>query len=182
MAQNSYEDKPGRGYAGQIAKPNAPYDASAGWAQVGSGERKPRPGDAVIWDATNNRFKCPANTDDGRRDTVGIVVFSTTAIARGADTQVVEYNHGNAMTVLRYGYIYVRVNSTTAIEYGTRMKWNQGASITDESDWEPWIGTDATPSGTVAQTQDYLSILPITLAEPNGVAANTDSIVAVKIG
>ena len=181
--QTTYEDKPDRGYQGQLAQPNAPYYALTRPAEVGTGERKPRPGDAVIWDATTNRFKCPATGDANLRNTVGIVQLRHNLVARGAVDQVIEYEDGAMMTVITFGIIYVRVNSATAIEFGTPLKWNAGTGIDDESDWEPWTGNDATPGTTAANLQLYAQMRnPVILWEPNGVTANTDTVVAARIG
>lgn len=182
VQQTEYSNRIPDGQPGQLARP-VDYLVEHGFAQVGTGERKPRPGDAVIWDSTNNRWKCPDTTDAELVQTAGIVLFERNKVARGTETQVVEIEDGMPISVITRGFVWVRVATTAAIPYRSAMKWIQGASVTAESDWEAWTGSEATRGTTIAALNTYFSVQnPVLLWEFGGVEANTDAVAMVRIG
>ena len=121
--QTTTNTYPGRGLLGELARPGEPYAIDFLPAQVPSSGRKPRPGDSVYWDETNNGAAFPT-TAALRRTVIGIVHYDLSAVQKklsavpsGADTdQFIEYEDGEFMPVVVMGTVFIRAGA--AVEYG----------------------------------------------------------------
>ena len=127
---------PSRGMPGELARPGEPYAMDFLPAQVPVSGRKPRPGDGVYWDATNNGAAVASTAAQGLL-VVGIVHFDLSkvqsklsAVPSGSDSaQFIEYDDGVFMPVITIGAVYVRAGS--ACEYGDLMRFQE-----DDYKWD----------------------------------------------
>ena len=145
--QTQYDVNPQRGFVGAVARDNEPFVLDRLPAQVPTNGRKPRPGDAVYWDAANNGAAVPTSAALLAR-TIGIVTYFPGVIAQrlasipagsNSDTYV-EYDDGEAMPVVTQGSVWLLAGA--ALEYSSRVQWH-----TSDFDWV--AGATITP-GTLA--------------------------------
>lgn len=118
--QQSYNVNPSSGFPGDVARPSEPHGLDSGIIIVPSGAtRKPRPGDAVYYDDTNNGFAIP--TTAAQLLTVcGILSYRADQVARS--TSILEFNNGDEIEVGVFGTFWVKAKS--AIEYDDLIAWD----------------------------------------------------------
>ena len=137
--QTSYSIYPGRGPRGGVARPSEPHSLDYGLLHVASTEtRAPRPGDAVIWNATQNRFQVPTTAAEARRS-VGIISFRVDTVAN--DDGEVRYKDGDAIQVGVFGTFWAQVGA--AVEYGDQV-------IFDAAGDDDWVQDTGVPFPTTA--------------------------------
>ena len=144
--QLNYAINPERGFVGAPARDNEPLIIDQVPAQVPSSGRKPRPGDQVYWDATNNGAAAVTSADQ-QELALGIVTYFPGVIAKrlasvpsGANSDTyIEYEDGALMPVVRVGSIWLLAGS--ALEYGDTIV--QHASDRD------WVKAGSTSQGGV---------------------------------
>ena len=127
--QNVYARYPGKGYPGAIALPNIPYVVVPGRLYVPTGGRKPRPGDAMYYDATRNEWAIPTDAATLRQVTgiltyqPGVVATDTNTIPAGANSpNVIEHENDAPIWVGRLGAFYVLAGE--ALEMEDQMAWD----------------------------------------------------------
>ena len=132
------------GYLGQLSRPNEPHAVRLGKLHVpaGAAVRKPRPGDPVLYDATENQFKIPTDAAEAKK-IVGIIGYDVqeissqlSSIPTGANSDTyLEYEDNDLIRIVELGSAFVL--SGEALEYGDRLlwdhvtfKWDKQAAIT----------------------------------------------------
>ena len=126
--QSSYSIYPERGFPGSLARPSEPHALDGGGAYVpAAATRKPRPGDAVYYDTTNNGFAIPT--------TAAQLLLVSGILSYRADTvqttaSIVEFSNGDEVEVAIFGTFWVVAGS--AMEYGQIIGWD----LTDFA-WDP---------------------------------------------
>lgn len=134
--QTTTNTYPSRGLPGELARDGEPYAIDFLPVQVPDSGRKPRPGDAVYWDATNNGVA--AVVSGQMANMIGIVHYDLSKVQdtlsstpSGADTdQYIEYDDGEFAPIITLGTVYVRAGA--ACEYGQLM-----AQQVDDRKWNP---------------------------------------------
>lgn len=128
---------------GEIARGAISPLVKVGKTQVGGSGRKPRPGDVVVYDATNDAFAAPSATS--LRDAFGVVQHLGNKVASG-DPPVVEYEDGDTINVVYRGVVGVRVavasgGTAETIHVGDALTYAVPSAIGDVSDWAPVAST-----------------------------------------
>ena len=158
--QSNYTRYAQEGYVGDLARPSEPYAFDAGLAQVPTGGRKPRPGDAVYYDVTNNGFAVPTDAVTSRLVS-GIVSYDPGTVAsrrilpedsNANSDSFVEFDDGAALKVGVFGTFWVIAGGP--VEYGQRVAWQ-----TDDQKWD----AQADPAAIAALTGTFNLALVNTL-------------------
>ena len=133
--QTQYDINPQAGYVGQLARPAEPYALDLLPAHAAGNLRKPRPGDMVYWDRTNNGAAVVTSAAEFR-DAIGIVTYNPGTVAKtlaaapagaNSDTYVEYEDHAN-MPVLVFGSVHLLAGG--AMEYGDAVGYDFG-----DHDW-----------------------------------------------
>ena len=125
--QTTTNTYPGVGLPGEIARPNEPIRIERKPIYVVSGGRKPRPGDGVFWNGTQDAFQYPTTAAQELLVT-GIVHFEQNAVQghlasvpSGADTDTfIEYDDGEIAPIITMGTVYMRAGA--ACEFGDLLR------------------------------------------------------------
>lgn len=188
--QTDYARDPAIGKPGLIARPNLPYWVEVGEAQVDSNERKPRPGDGVIWDDTANGFKIPGTAAE-QVNIVGIVAHRDQEIARANTTTdtAVQYDDGDLIYVITLGVVYLRVENASGVTVsrGDRLTFPTPSTITDDGGWTAVSAATSTPpaSPSLANLRAFLAAQPpvdIVAQNEDTIAASSSGLILAKIG
>ena len=140
--QTTTNTYPGVGLPGEIARPNEPIRIERLPVHVPSSGRKPRPGDAVYWDATANGVAVPTSAAT-ELDTIGIVHFEQnrvqnklTAVPSGADTDTfIGYEDDEIAPIVVMGTVYVRAGG--AVEFGDLLRMQNVDKKWDADNTDP---------------------------------------------
>ena len=128
VIQRTYEINPEVGFVGDLARPSEPHALESGILHVPtSATRTPRPGDALYYDETENKFAIPTTAAQVRA-TIGILHYRRDAVVDEGD--VVEFMDDTEIEVAVFGTFWVKAGS--AMEYGQRIDW-----ATDDYLWDP---------------------------------------------
>ena len=135
--QTSFTSDPAIGSIGQIARPASPFTIEPVNAEVGSGLRNPRPGDAVARESTGGYSAVTTNVVD----TAGIVYQRDGEVPRqsgSTDNQVVEYRDGEAMQIVTFGYVFLQVSTGggNTIVAGDELEYVPANPVTGEANWQ----------------------------------------------
>ena len=161
--QTEYSYYQQKGYVGQLARPYEPHRFELGKLYVATSGTKPRPGDPVHWNATQNAFQLASSAFD-RAQPIGLVSYDTAHVqgslatkpAGANSSQFIEYEDGDVVKIMLEGTMWVLAGA--AAEFGNRVvyqttdkKWNA-----DTDDLVPSTDT------TIADIRDSLNgILPV---------------------
>lgn len=198
--QSAYGRYPGKGYPGTVALPNIPHIIHPGKLHVPTGAtRKPRPGDALYYDATQNEWAIPTNAAELRQVT-GVLHYDPGTIAmRGSSApsgsnspSFVEYSDEAPIWVGLLGAFYVIAGEGLEIE--DHMIWDVASYK-----WDKRPDYAATAVANLANNQvatintaknaivaaiqhavEYISVKPFICMSEAPVAA--DGLAIVKIG
>ena len=126
--QTSFEVRPPVGFVGDLARPGEPHAFDYGYLHVPASGRKARPGDAVIWDETQNQYKVPVTAAEELL-VVGIVSYEASAIPNSSG--VIEYDDNEAIKVCVLGTVFVTAGGNTEYHHLLRFqeddfKWDAG--------------------------------------------------------
>lgn len=185
MLQREFGRYPGRGYPGDLARPDEPHAFDIGLARVPAGGRAPRPGDAVYYDEVNDRFAVPTNAAQ-QRAVIGIVSYDPGKVA-GTVSPLPD--DGNSDVFVEYAdgeEIKVGVLGTFWVTAGSAMKYGQPCSMaTDDFKWDSYVPDLDVPAGAVTRQGliDIVEELRRRVSEcvsPAPVAA--DGLAQVRIG
>ena len=122
VVQGTYEINPDRGFPGDLARPTEPHALDSGVIHVpAAAPRKPRPGDAVYYNTTEDAYAIPT-TAANLAVVVGILSYRKDVVQSGAARDTVEYSDGAEVEVGVHGTFWVTAGS--AIEYGGRIIWD----------------------------------------------------------
>ena len=129
--QTTTNTYPGVGLPGEISRPNEPIRIERLPVYVPASGRKPRPGDAVYWNGTNDAVAAPTSAAQ-QLLAIGIVHFEQnrvqgklTAVPSGADTDTfIQYEDGELAPIVMMGTVYVRAGG--ACEFHDLMRWQHG--------------------------------------------------------
>lgn len=189
MAQTSYNRRPDLGVPGQIARTTPDPVSFEVECQVDTNERKPRPGDPVIYDNTAQAFKVPVGAAE-LAVIKGIVAYTEGTIPRGTTEQVIEYDDGDLMPIVTVGFVYLRATTGAGvnIRFGDPLTYVPAASVNDEAHWTRIARnvTDITSSSNATAVRQYLewqTDIPI-IAQNHEAAIGqntTGTIIAAKI-
>ena len=184
--QTTYSDYPASGYPGGVARPSEPHGMDSGTLYVTSGEAgNPKPGDAVHWNATQNRFQVPTTTAQARR-AVGVLGYRVDTVAN--DANQVRFKDGDAVQVCVLGTVWCKVGE--GVEYGDAVIFD-----TSDDDWVKFGGipADAVEAEGTSQAQintalaslkdqivEGLRAVEFTVVSPEPVASG--SVAQVRIG
>ena len=174
--QTSYTRTPDIGFPGMLARGFPPPVIVNGYAQVDANERKPRPGDAVIWDTTNHAFKVPGSGEGNL--IVGIVTYSqsdTPTAVPSTDDVAVQYSDGDTMQVVIQGMVYLAVTtSTTPVNFRERLSWDVSTAVNAQAAWGRAIA-QLQPGGVPSLAQLYAAdaLTTIRSFDKEQVAANS---------
>ena len=104
--QRSYELYPDYGYPGQIAQGYGLFHVEEGPIHVpAAATRKPRPGDAVYYDKTENGFAIPTSAAQSAR-VLGILTYRSDTVAN--EESILEYDDEDAVQVCVFGTVFRR--------------------------------------------------------------------------
>lgn len=125
IIQVNYQIYQQRFFVGQMPYAKAPYHIIKGPAQVPANGRKPRPGDTVYWDATNDGFAAVASAAN-QADARGIVVYDAaevqsmlSSVPSGANSDLfIEYDDGDTMKICLFGHVAVVAGAAVEREAG----------------------------------------------------------------
>ena len=186
--QTNYNIYQQDGWPGQLARANEPYAYHTGLVHVPTNGRKPRPGDAVYYDATQNSFALPTN-DAQSQQAIGIVSYdpptvqsSLSTVPDGANSDsYIEYANDSVVKIAVLGTFFVVAGE--AVEYDQLVQWDR-----TNQDWRVVANNPPNVSGgsvsalvtSVNAAFDALRRTPVTVVSPEPVAAN--GIVEVRIG
>ena len=163
---------PPLGYPGDLARAGEPFAFDLLNAQVPTNGRKPRPGDALYYDAANNGVAVPTSATQVR-SVLGIcsydpgTVTSTlpTGVPTGANSdQFIEYDDGDAIKMIVFGTVWIIAGA--AMEYGQTLAWD-----TTNNDFRPLSRQSAVAN---------LHLVNIVCVSPAPVAA--DGVAQVRVG
>ena len=132
--QDVYALYQGRGYPGQLARPNAPYAFQQGTAGVVTGTSL-RSGYGVKYDQTNNDFRLPTSDADAL-EVIGIASYdmgaiqsSLTATPDGENSdQVIEIRDNRPIRVGLEGWFWAIAGG--ALEFGDILRYDP-----DDENW-----------------------------------------------
>lgn len=128
VVQGTYEVNPDVGFPGAIARPYEPHALDSGLIHVPTGAtRRPRPGDAVVYDQTEDAYKLPTS-DAESLEVAGILSYRADTVQDAS--QVTEFADGDEVEVAVLGTWWVRAGS--AVEYGDRLAWDRA-----DFKWDP---------------------------------------------
>ena len=124
------------GWPGSNARPNQPYAFDTGVLNIPASGNKPRPGEPVYYNATNNAFQLPASAAN-QLVAVGLIVYDSgvvqaTLAAPGTSMNsdaFIEYNDGDIVKVAVMGTFFLLVGA--AVEYGNLLTYNR-----TDRDWD----------------------------------------------
>lgn len=134
--QRSYRRHQQPGWPGTKAKPNTPCEfilAKIGVPSAGTNANvKPKPGDGLVYDATNNDFRLPADTEAGKVAVIGMIVVdagtvqgSLSSIPSGANSDTeVTYSDGDHVKVGIMGTFFAIAGE--AMEFGDLVAYDTG--------------------------------------------------------
>ena len=119
------------GWVGGLARPDAPYAYDIGQIHVPTSGRKGRPGDGVIWDATENQYKVPTTAAEELL-VIGIVAYDAGTVQSTLGTvpttensdQFIEYEDNAIIKVGVMGTFWIIAGG--ACEYGDLMRHQNG--------------------------------------------------------
>lgn len=153
--QTTYSVQQPVGLVGLIAEPNSPFRMEAGQLHIPSSgvTRKPRPGDALVYNTTEDQWNLPQNAA-GSLIQSGILSYRQDEVANASN--VVEFDDNDEIEVITMGVVWLRAGS--AIDYGSLISWD-----TTDFMWDALT----TPSD-FASLVDY----PISCFNRGGAAAN----------
>ena len=143
--QSSYEIYPELGFPGDNARPDEPTSQDSGKIYVPDSGRNPRPGDAVMYDRTRQRFALPTSAGEAAR-TVGILTYRKDQVAN-ADT-ITEFSNDDEVQIAVHGTFWVTAGGT--VRYGDLLRWQ-----TDDYKWD----LHAVPSVSGAQSAATINAL-----------------------
>ena len=161
--QSSFNRRQPRGFPGQISRMKAPKVVEIGKLNIPSSTTyKLRPGDAVVWNSTNDAYQ-PVGSDAARLNIVGIVNW-----VGGSIGTPIEYSDDDIIEVVEMGYVYV--DAGAALERPALVGWEQESSDTQ---FRRWV-TQATPT-------DFTTtpIVPVEVMSPSSAAGD---LIEVRIG
>ena len=105
--QQNYEVNPALGFAGSLAEPNSPHRIEAGVLNVPSGtpdRANPRPGDALVYNATNSAWQVPTSAATSLR-VAGILTYRADTVANASS--ILEFGDGDQIEVMTMGVIWL---------------------------------------------------------------------------
>ena len=169
--QGTYKVQPDRGRPGVLARPSQPWYIDTMLSYVPASGTAPEPGWGVYYDAANNGFAVPTNSDQ-QKDVVGIVA-SPGNVVQETDGDV-EFKNGAQIEVFTGGTIWVTAEA--ALEYGDLVVFDHGSKK-----WEKWnIPSPGTSASSHTNWFNALQKIRFTVVSQNPVKA--DEIVQVRIG
>lgn len=141
VIQSQYTRYQAEGWPGMNARPRVPCKTMLLKTYTANNGRKPRPGDAVMYDSTQNAVKVPTS-DAEVRQVVGIVSYDVGTVQQSLDStpsgansnQYVEYASGSHALIYTFGVIYGI--AAGAAEYGDLMRFNRTSNR-----WETYTET-----------------------------------------
>lgn len=164
------------GWPGSLARPNAPYAYDTGTLHVESAGYKPRPGDPVYYDATNDDYRAPAaaNLDD----VCGIIVYdqgTVQSVLASAPTNAnsdhyIEYEDGDIIKVAYVGNFFALAGE--ALEYNDRLVWD----VTERK----WDVQDAPAASAVADRTGNINLTNINGLKDALVSSINDAIASLN--
>ena len=125
--QTTTNTYPGRGLPGEISRAHEDTAIDRLPVHVPASGRKPRPGDGVYWDATENAVATVV-TAANKPNVIGIVHYeqnrvqdTLASVPSGADTATfIEYEDGEFAPIIRVGTVFVRAGGNC--EYSNLME------------------------------------------------------------
>ena len=189
VVQVQYDINPQIGYPGGLAEPERPYAFTNGIINVPSAAtRKPRPGDGVFYDQSENRWAVPTSDAEARLvrgilsyrlDTVQSVLSATPAGANS--NSYIEYDDNDPVRIGIFGTFFIVAGE--ALEYDDRLiwdrtdgKWNVVASpVVAGADLNAVIGS-------VNTALQSLGRVPIECVSPAEVADNGIALARIGYG
>ena len=116
-----------------------------GRAHVPTGGRAPRPGDALVFNSTNERFAVPT-TDAERQQVIGVVAYEADRITQvtvsGQDrTFHTQRDDGQPMKIMTCGHMWA--TAAEALQYGDRLIFNGDYKWAKREDLGDPAGTTA---------------------------------------
>lgn len=152
VIQQVYRQHLDEGWPGIIARPNVPYKFTMHKVSVPAGSRKPRPGDALVFNATDSTVHTP---DDAAavNDVFGVCAYDTGVVTSTLDSTpsgansnaYVEYDAGEFALVCTFGVIYATAG--TAAKFGDRLQFNRTDNDWDVDNAATALATDAISTG-----------------------------------
>lgn len=134
VIQKKYEINPDVGYVGDLARPDEPHALESGLLYVPSdATRTPRPGDALYYNETQNRFAIPTSAAE-QALVVGLLHYRRDTVVESGSQP--EFANGAEIEVAVFGTFWVKAGA--AMEYGQRIQWQ-----TDDYLWDPMAAVAA---------------------------------------
>ena len=190
VIQRNYEINPEVGFVGDLARPDEPHALESGLLHVpDAATRMPRPGDALYYNETENRYAIPTTAAQVLA-TIGILHYRRDAVVATGAT--VEFGDGAEIEVAVFGTFWVSAGS--AMEYGQRIDWDIAdfqwdpsgaitvAAVTDVAA-NSAVAINTAKDAIIASAQDAIDALgrlPIACVSRHPVAAN--GIAQARIG
>ena len=162
--QTNYSINPDRGFPGLLAQPSAPHALDSGVLHVpGTATRKPQPGDAVYYDATEDAYAVPTTAAHSLA-VCGILSYRQDTVA-DADSKV-KFDDGDEVEVAVLGGFWVTAGS--AVEYNQLLAWDRADYLWD----------------TLTKPAAFADLVtnPIVCVSRHGVAANGLAIARIGYG
>lgn len=122
QVQQSFSINPEVGFPGTLARPSEPHATGSGRIYVPTNGRAPRPGDALYYDAAQNRFAIPTSDAEDRM-VCAILGYRMDEVAQSDST--VQFSDGDEIQFFTHGTVWVTAG--VALEYGQRMLWDRSS-------------------------------------------------------
>lgn len=137
VVQQRFRAHQQEGWPGQLARPNEPHFYHTGTLHVPANGRNPRPGDALVYDASEDSFKLPSSAAEDAQ-VCGILAYDQGTVQKslasapaGVNSEAyVEYADEAVVKVGVMGTFFVMAGA--AMEYGQLVEWQR-----DDYLWEP---------------------------------------------
>ena len=119
-----------KGWPGMLARPKEPHAFHPGIIYVPTGAtRMPRPGDALYWDRTQNRYAIPTTAAE-LAEACAILSYDTGTVQQSLDApptganseHFIQYKNGDRIKAGVFGTFFVE--SGEACEYDDLMAWD----------------------------------------------------------
>ncbi|MCY3553731.1 MAG: hypothetical protein OXH56_00270 [Gemmatimonadetes bacterium] len=135
--QQRYRAHQQEGWPGQLARPNEPHYYHTGILHIPANGRKPRPGDALVYDSSQDSFKLPTSDAESAK-VCGILAYDQGTVQKslasaptGVNSEAfVEYENDAVVKVGVMGTFFVMAGA--AMEYDQLVEWQR-----DDYLWNP---------------------------------------------
>ena len=160
--QNVFNINPEVGFIGQCSRPGSPKTSEAGILFVPTAAtRFPRPGDALLWDTTNDAWRVPVNAAQSLLVTA---LFTYRVDVVQAEDSTLTFRSGAQIEVATQGFYFVRAGGAiepTSIVHWDRADYKYNASI---------------------RVSAIANIVPVPFVYHGGGAAADEDIIEVSLG